>query len=169
MKTLNRFNDNLSELFAILGGVSLFLMMAISVVNMAMRFFGKPLGPAYELVGFLGAITVSLPLGYAQVKKSHIAVDILSSRFSTSVRRFVNAAGLLTGSIFFTLASWQVGSFANTLRLTGELSETTKMAYYPFVFAVSAGCGLMVFCLVTDLINLIVASGDSKDPGLKVK
>lgn len=145
---------------AIIGGVALFMMMAVSVINMTMRFFGNPLGPAYELVGFLGAIAAGLPLGYAQVKKSHIAVDILSSRFSPPVRKLVTALGLVLGAVFFTLASWQVGVFANTMRLTGELSETTKMPYYPFVFAVSFGCALMVFALVTDFLNLASNSND---------
>lgn len=155
MKSLNRLNNYLTEVFALLGGVALFLMMAVSVANMTMRFFGKPLGPAYELVGFLGAITVSMPLGYAQVKKSHIAVDILSSKFSPQLRKFVTAIGLLLGAIFFGLSSWQVGSFANTMRLSGELSETTKMSYYPYVYAVAAGCALMVLSMITDFINLI--------------
>lgn len=157
MKSLNRLNGFLTDLFAAAGGVALFLMMAISVANMTMRYFGKPLSPAYELVGFLGAIAVSFPLAYAQVKRSHIAVDILSSCFSRPVRRMVTAVGLIFGVIFFCLATWQVAVFANTMRLTGELSETTKMSYYPFVFAVSAGCGLMVFSLLIDLINLVAA------------
>ena len=163
MKTLNLINEYLTNLFAAAGGVALFLMMAISVANMTMRYFGKPLGPAYELVGFLGAITVSFPLAYAQVKRSHIAVDILSSCFSVSVRRIVTGIGLILGIIFFCLATWQVAVFANTMRLTGELSETTKMSYYPFVFAVSAGCGLMVFSLLVDFMNLVMAQLANED------
>ncbi|MGD9817223.1 MAG: TRAP transporter small permease [Desulfomonilaceae bacterium] len=156
MKNINNLNDALANWFAVIGALALFLMMGISVVNMAMRFFGRPLGPAYELVGFLGALAVSLPLGYSQLKKSHIAVDILSSHFSAPARKLVTAIGLILGAIFFGLASWQVGAFANTMRLTGELSETTKMSYYPFVFAVSAGCGLMVLSLIADLFNLFL-------------
>ena len=75
-----------------------------------------------------------------------------------SVRKSVTAAGLVLGMIFFSLSAWQVGMFANTMRLTGELSETTKMAYYPFLFAVSAGCALMVFSIVTDFVNLVTTS-----------
>lgn len=163
MNSLNRLNNYLTDMFAAAGGVALFMMMAISVANMTMRYFGTPLSPAYELVGFLGAIAVSFPLAYAQVKKSHIAVDILSSRFSRPVRKVVTAVGLVCGAVFFCLATWQVAVFANTMRLTGELSETTKMSYYPFVFAVSAGCGLMVFSLLIDLINLVAAKSANEN------
>lgn len=163
MKTLNRINEYLTNLFAAAGGVALFLMMVISVANMTMRYFGKPLGPAYELVGFLGAVTVSFPLAYAQVKRSHIAVDILSSRFSRTLRRTVAGIGLVLGMMFFCLATWQVAVFANTMRLTGELSETTKMSYYHFVFAVSAGCGLMVFSLLVDFMNLVTGQSTDED------
>ena len=46
---------------------------------------GNPLS-WHELVAFLSALVVSLPLGYTQLKKSHIAVDILSSKFSANTR-----------------------------------------------------------------------------------
>ncbi len=62
------------------------LTMVVAAVNMVMRLLGTPLS-AHEIVAFLSALVVSLPLGYTQLKKSHIAVDILSSKFSAGTER----------------------------------------------------------------------------------
>jgi TRAP-type C4-dicarboxylate transport system permease small subunit len=63
MEGLKKFSENLNGIFILFGGVSLILMMAIAWANMVLRLVGRPMSAAYELVGFLGALTVSLPLG----------------------------------------------------------------------------------------------------------
>ena len=162
MELLKRINEFLNNGFALVGGITLVSMMIIACVNMGMRLMGSPISAAFELVGYFGALTVSLPLGYAQIKKSHIAVDILSSHFPPAVRRLVRVVGLALGTVFFCVAAWQLFSHAETLRRAGEVSETLRVPYYPFIYGVSAGCGLMTLCLVVDfLTTLFPGDGDS--------
>jgi TRAP-type C4-dicarboxylate transport system permease small subunit len=156
MEGLRKFNELLNNLFTVVGGVTLFLMMAVACVNMVLRLMGMPISAAFELVGFLGALTVSLPLGYAQIKKSHIAVDILSSKFPPDLRKVLTAISLVLAMAFFFVAAWQVGGHAETLRRSGEVSETLRIPFYPFTYGVAASCGLMTFCLFTDLLLLLV-------------
>lgn len=159
MEGLKKLNELLNDFFTMLGGITLFLMMAVACVNMVMRLLGMPISAAFELVGFLGALTVSLPLGYAQIKKSHIAVDILSSKFPAGIRKVVVAVSLLLAAIFFFIACWQVGAHAETLRRSGEVSETLRIPFYPFTYGVAAACGLMTFCLLTDFLLLLKPVG----------
>lgn len=155
MEGLKKLSENLNNIFMLFGGISLILMMAIACANMVLRLGGRPMSAAYELVGFLGALTVSLPLGYTQIKKTHIAVDILSQKFPVPVRRFVVGLSLILGMGFFYVAAWKVGAYANTLRLTGEVSETLRIAYYPFTYGVAAACGLMTLTLMVDFLALL--------------
>jgi TRAP-type C4-dicarboxylate transport system permease small subunit len=154
MGTLKRLNERLNDLFLLVGGICLVLMMGISCVNMLTRFLGNPMTAAYELVGFLGAIVVSFPLGYAQLKKSHIAVDILSRTFPAGVRKVLVGISLLLAIGFFFLAAWKVADYATTLRVAGELSETLRIRFYPFTYAVAAACGVMTFSLFVDFLLL---------------
>ena len=157
MEGLKKFTENLNDIFMLFGGISLILMMAIACANMVLRLAGEPISASYELFGFLGALTVSLPLGYTQLKKTHIAVDIVSQMFPVRVRRFVVGLSFILGILFFFVAAWMVGAHAQTLRLSGELSETLRIAYYPFTYAVAAACGLMTFTLVVDFLVLLVS------------
>jgi hypothetical protein len=65
---------------------------------------------------------------------------------------------LVLGMAFFFVAAWQVGAYANTLRLSGEVSETLRIAYYPFTYGVAAACGLMTFTLIVDFLVLLFSS-----------
>lgn len=155
MRGLNRFTEWINVILMGIGGITLVLMTGIACVNMFLRLYGTPLSPAYELVSYLGAITVALPLGYAQLKKSHIAVDILSNRFSPGLRRVIVGINLVLSIVFFSLATWKVGQHAANLWQRGELSETTRMPFYPFAFAVAFSCGILAFTLLVDLVGLI--------------
>lgn len=160
MLSLKKLSEFLSGIFMGIGGVSLVVMTAIACANMFMRLFGTPLSPAYELVSYLGATTVSLPLGYAQLKKSHISVDILASRFPGHVRKVTSGITLVLSTGLFSLAAWKVGQHATNLMRTGELSETTRMPFYPFTYAVAISCGLLAFCLLVDLLSLVSSHGE---------
>jgi TRAP-type C4-dicarboxylate transport system permease small subunit len=156
MQGLIKVNELMNHVFALVAGISLVLMMVVAAINMIMRIFGNPLS-AHEMVAFLSALVVSFPLGYTQLKKSHIAVDILSSKFPAGVRKVLTGISLLLGMVFFCVASWQVASYANTLRLSGEVSETLRIPFFPFTYGVAIACGLMTFCLIMDFLVLITA------------
>lgn len=156
MDGLKKVNEFLNNAITFLGGITLVLMMAIACINMVLRLAGTPISAAFELVGYLGALTVSLPLGYAQLKKSHIAVDILSSRFPPRLRKVTACIGSILGAVFFFVVAWQVGAYAETLREAGELSETLRMPYYPFTYGVAVACALMTLCLLVDFLSLLV-------------
>lgn len=155
MGALKKLCNWLNDVFVLFGGVALLGMMVVACANMILRLLGRPISATYEIVGFLGALTVALPLGYAQLKKSHVAVDIVSSRFPTVLRRIVVALSLILGMIFFFVAAWKVGAHAYTLQQVGEVSETLRMPFYPFVYGVAAACGLMTFTLLTDFLLLL--------------
>ncbi len=162
MEGLKKLNEWLVNAFTVAGGVTLVLMMVIACTNMVMRLVGEPISAAYELVGYMGALTVSLPLGYAQLKKSHIAVDILTSRFPNDIRMIVSGIGLLAGILFFLVVAWQVGEHAQTLRRVGEVSETLRIPFYPFAFGVAVSCGLMTLCMIVDFLTLIVSGPEQR-------
>ncbi len=159
MQALLKIAERLNKAFMVVGGVALILMMAIACLNMALRLLGKPISASYELVSFLSAIAVAFPLGYTQLQRSHVAVDILSRLFPTKIRKTVIIISLLGAIIFFSIAAWQVWLQADTFRIKGELSETLRIPFYPFTYGVAVACGLMSFSLLVDLLAHIFENG----------
>jgi TRAP-type C4-dicarboxylate transport system permease small subunit len=136
-----------------IGGAALLLMIGIACANMLLRPLGAPLKGAYELVGFFGALTVAFALGHAQITGSHIAVDILATRYSKRTQRIMNAISSFLCMIFFVLVAWQTAVFATTIWKRGETSETLRIIYHPFVYLVAICCALLAFVLFIDFLK----------------
>jgi TRAP-type C4-dicarboxylate transport system permease small subunit len=128
-------------------------MIGIACTNMLMRPFGSPIKGAYELVGFLGALTVAFPLGYAQMSRSHISVDILTSRYSKQTQQIMNAISSFISMIFFVLVAWQSFVYGSAIWKRGETSETLRIIYHPFVYMVAICCGILAFVLFIDFLK----------------
>jgi TRAP-type C4-dicarboxylate transport system permease small subunit len=151
--TLDKISGVLNKWFAWMGGVALLALTGIACANMLMRPLGSPFKGAYELVGFFGALVVALPLGYAQISHSHIAVDILSTRYSNRTRRIMNAISSFLCMIFFILVAWQSSIYATAIWKRGETSETLRVIYYPFVYVVALCCFVLAFVLFVDFLK----------------
>lgn len=150
---LDKFSNNLNRWFNWFGGIALLSLTGIACVNMLMRILGSPFKGAYELVGFFGALVIALPLGYAQINRSHISVDILGSYYSVKTKRFVNAFNSLVCMVFFVLVAWQSGVYATAIWKRGETSETLRIIYHPFVYVVALCCLLLAFVLLIDFLK----------------
>jgi len=156
IKMLENVSHRLNQWFVWAGGVALLAMTAIACLNMLMRPMGSPLKGAYELVGFMGALTVAFGLGYTQIARSHIAVDILSTRYSKRTKRVMNAISSFFCTIFFGLVAWQVFVFGTTIWRRGETSETLRIIYHPFVYLVAFCCLLLAFTLLIDFMKSLL-------------
>jgi len=136
------------------GSVAVLLLMSIATVNVCLRFFfNAPYRGAYELVGFLGAIVIAFALGYTQKRKDHIVVDILTEKFPKRVNRILDGINYLITTIFFSVVSWQVFIWGMKISKSGEVSETLKIIFHPFIFSVSLGFALFSLTLVIDFLR----------------
>ena len=145
----------------IAGGVSLLALTVLATMNVALRIFQVPVGGTYEVVSFLGAIVTAGALGYTQKRKDHIVVDILSEKFPAPVKRVLDRVSYALILAFFSIVSWQTFVYGKRLLRTGELSETLKIAYYPFVFLVSAGFAVLALTIFLDLVETVWTRGEN--------
>jgi TRAP-type C4-dicarboxylate transport system permease small subunit len=159
MGILEKIRDLLDKAFLFLGGVAVLALMALATGNVCGRIFGVPYRGAYELVAFLGAVVTAFALGYTQRKKSHIVVDILTETFSEGVKNFLDAVSYLIGMVFFALISWVIFRWGITIARSGEVSETLKIAYYPFIFCVALGFAFLCLTLLLDFLHTVFKKG----------
>ncbi len=159
---LERFSELLRRGLMIAGGVSLLALTLLATMNVALRIFQIPVGGTYEVVSFLGAIVTAGALGYTQKRKDHIVVDILSEKFPAPVKRVLDRVSYTITFLFFSVVSWQTFVYGKRLLRTGELSETLKIAYYPFVFLVGIGFAVLALTILLDLIETVWTREEEK-------
>jgi len=135
------------------------LLLAVTILtcsNVFLRMFGRPIPGTFELMGYLSAVLTAFALGYTQVRRGHIAVDVLVLRFPKRMRNFLNMINYFICMIFFGFVAWQIAEYAATLRQTGELSETLRIIYYPFTYGVALGCFVLSLVFLVDFLKSIL-------------
>ena len=63
--------------YHIIAAVVLIIMALLTFVDIVMRYMGKPLPGAYEIVAYLGVAVVGFALPRASLMKTHVYVDLL--------------------------------------------------------------------------------------------
>jgi len=154
MPFLEKISKIMNHGFIFVAGTFMVAMILITCANIFSRLVWVPVKGTFELMGFFGAVVTAFALGYTQAKKAHISVDILVNRFPKRVQKFLNGINSVICMIFFTLAGWQIAKLGNTLRTSGEVTETLRIIYYPFTYGVALGCFLLSLVLLVELVAL---------------
>ena len=145
----------------IIGGVAVLSLMSLATGNVILRFFfNAPYRGAYEVVGFLGAIVIAFALGYTQKRKDHIVVDILTERFPKRINRILDGINYFVTTIFFAIVSWQVFVWGMKISKSGEVSETLKIMFHPFIYSVSLGFAVFSLTLILDFLKNLKSKED---------
>ncbi len=156
MEFLERLTVWLNRILMVIAGAFLGAMMLLTCANIFLRIVWVPIRGTFELMGYFGAVVTAFALGYAQLKRGHISVDILVQRFSPRLRRVLNTLNALLCTAFFILVAWQLAKYATTLLETGEVTETLRIIYYPFTYGVALGCAVLALVFLTELVKSLM-------------
>jgi TRAP-type C4-dicarboxylate transport system permease small subunit len=156
MDQLMRINKFLNKLLTLTGGVFLLAMIILTCANIFIRQIADPIPGVFELMGFAGAVVSAFALGYTQFTNGHIAVDILVNAYPKPLKRMASILNHGVCCVFFSVLGWFMVEKALTLKNTGELSETLRIIYYPFILAVALGFFILTLALFTDLLKAVL-------------
>ena len=149
-----RFIDLAPKINWVAGG-AVVTMMLLTTADVIMRAFRHPIPGAYEMVGLLGSLAVTFSLAYTSIEKGHIAVEFFVNRFSAASQALINSINSLIASILFAVITWRCFLYGIDFYSKGEVSMTLQMPIYPFVFGVSAGCGLLSVVLMIECFEAL--------------
>ena len=155
MGFLEKIRIILNRVFIWVAGLCLAAMILMTCANIFLRIVWIPLKGTYELMGYFGALVTAFALGYTQMKKGHIAVDVLVTLFKPKAQKLLQAISCLICTIFFSIAGWQIFQYGTTLWRTGEVTETLRIAYYPFAYGVAGGCLLLALVMLIEFLQLL--------------
>lgn len=155
MAFLESFCKLINQILIWIAGVFLSAMIVLTCANIFFRLIWGPIRGTYELMGYFGAIITAFALGYTQIRKGHISVDILVLRFSEKTQRVLNSLNNMICMIFFGVAAVQIAKYANILRETGQVTETLLIIYYPFTYGVALGCAALSLVFFTELLKAL--------------
>ncbi len=167
MNYLEKTNLFLNRLLLVIGGVFLIGMIVLCCANIFIRIGWTPIRGTFELMGFFGAVVTAFALSHTQKKRAHISVNILIDAFSPRTRLILQVVNDLICLVFFSIVAWQLAVKANILMRAGEVTETLRIIYYPFTYAVALGCLILALTFLTDLFQAL-CPGDASPNGGEV-
>ncbi|MBW2109059.1 MAG: TRAP transporter small permease [Deltaproteobacteria bacterium] len=156
-RVLEKVSEVLNRVLLGVAGFFVAAMIVLTCANICFRILWVPVSGTFELMGYFGAVATALALGFTQIKRGHIAVDIVVQRFPKRLRTLLAGINGLVCMAFFGVVTWQIAEYAITLFRTGEVTETLRIVYYPFTFAVALGFGVLCLVLLTDFLRAILA------------
>jgi TRAP-type C4-dicarboxylate transport system permease small subunit len=161
MEILEKISRILNRTFMWIAGLFMAVMILVTCANIFFRIVWVPIKGTFELMGLFGAVATAFVLGYTQLKKAHISVDILVNGFPQRIRTVFDGINYFICMVFFAVLGWQISRLATTIWTTGEVTETLRISYYPFTYGVALGCFLLALVLLVDFLKLFFSKNEA--------
>ena len=155
MKHLGQVIERLALAILLVGGLGLLMSMFLGVGDViGTQVLKSPLPGAKELTESTMVLIVFGALTYAQIKRSHIRVELVYTRMGPRARAIMDVIADIAALLFFTLLLWQA---VNEAIFSVQLKEATvgliRFPLYPARIILAAGTGLLILRLLIDLIE----------------
>ncbi len=146
MKGLHTTVFKLAKAMDVIGGVVITFMMLVTVLDVILRYIGKPITGTYELVFLGGAVLIGCAIPRTSWDGGHVSVDLVLEGLSKGVRKVMTVVTRLMGIVFFFFLGWNLFALGTTLYNKEEVSLTLHVPIFPVAYIL--GVCAFVECLV---------------------
>ena len=153
MNQVIRLVENMSRWLYWIAGASLASMMFLTVADVLLRAFKRPILGTYELVGFLGAMTVGFAIPQTSLDRGHVFMDFLTDRLKGTSGRLLYLATRLLGVALFAILAWNLFLMGNDLLDKGEVSLTLHLPQFPLAYGIAFCCFMECLVLAVDMLR----------------
>ena len=144
----------ISQFFYIIAGITLTFLMFLTIADVILRLFRRPIVGTYELVAFSGAVVIGFSMAMTSWAKAHIYVDFFILKFSQKVRNIFHIATRCLGILLFLMIGWNLIKHGWYLYKTGEVSPTIQMPFYPVAYGIGISCFIQCLVLFYDIVKV---------------
>lgn len=153
IKAFTNAFETVSKWLAILGGIVLVGMSAITVVSVAGRYlFSSPIVGDTEITQMFTAVAVALSLPYCHIRYGNVLVDVFTSNLNPRTIIKLDFIGSLLLSVLLAIMAVQAYKGGLDAMQYGNETMMLRMKEWWFYLTIAFGCGLtsiagVVVCL----------------------
>lgn len=159
MGIVSRFAGKLSYILDIIARWLVVALMVLVVGNIILRQFGHPIAGTVEWVEFLTAMAIGLALGFCGAQGGHVALTFIIEKLNKKNQLVVEIITDFIVMIFLSVSFWKMIVYANGTKLAGQVSLTTAVPIYYFIYILAfgfLGYGLVVLGSIIDNFRKVV-------------
>lgn len=144
----------ISRFLNLIAGISLSFLMFLTIADVILRFFRKPIVGTYELVALSGAVVIGFSVPFTSWIRGHVYVDFLILKFSQKTRNILHIITRCLVIWLFLMIGWNLIKMGTDLHRSGEVSLTLQMPFHPIVYGVGICCFIQCLVLLGDLVKI---------------
>lgn len=153
MDSMFGFLQKTSKWLAVIAGTALTLMMLLTVADVFMRAWGHPIMGTYELVGLSLALVIGFGIPKVSLKRQHIYMDFLVDRLSKRNKAIMNTFTRILCIVLFVLIGYSLFGIGNEFRISGEVSPTIRLPFFPMAYGVGICCFIECFVFLFEIVK----------------
>jgi len=154
METLFRILVKVSKILSLIGGAALTFMMFLTVADVVLRAGGHPILGTYELVSLSLAIVIGFSIPKVSLERGHVFMEILLEKLSKRDRAIMNTFTRVLGAVLFGIIAYNLLLIGKEYHMSGEVSSTLKIPFYPVVYFVGICCFVECLVFLSDILKV---------------
>jgi TRAP-type C4-dicarboxylate transport system permease small subunit len=143
-----------SRLLNIIAGVSVTVMMLLTVADVLLRAGGHPIIGTYEIVALLLAVVIGFGIPQVSLDRGHVSVEFLLDKFPKRGRKMMLTLTRVLCLILFAFIGVNLFSVGTAFRASGEVSPTIQLPFYPIAYGVAVCCLLECCVFIFDIARI---------------
>jgi TRAP-type C4-dicarboxylate transport system permease small subunit len=151
---LSKIKD-ISRFLNLIAGISLSFLMFLTIFDVILRFFRKPIVGTYELVAFSGAVVIGFSVPLTSWLRGHVYVDFLILKFSQKTRNILHIITRCLVIWLFLMIGWNLIKYGMDLHKSREVSLTLQMPFYPFAYGLAICCFIQCVVIFCDILKIL--------------
>lgn len=138
----------------VIAGVAITFIMVLTVLDVILRSFRRPIVGTYELVAFSGAVVIGFAIPLTSWMRGHIYVDFFTAKLPKAAQSIFNLITRCLGISLFILIGWNLIKVGMDLQQSGEVSLTLQLPFYPVAYGVAVSCFVQCLVLLADMVKI---------------
>jgi TRAP-type C4-dicarboxylate transport system permease small subunit len=137
-----------------IGAVALTFMMGLTVCDVLLRAFGHPIMGTFEIVSLSLAIVIGFGIPKVSADRGHVYMEFVTEKLSKRSKAVLNTFTRVICILLFILIAYNLIGVGNEFRLSGEVTSTIRLPFFPLAYCVGVCCFLQVFVFLYDIIKI---------------
>lgn len=158
-----KFSGRLDAALGVIGAAVIFGMMALTFVDVIMRYvFNASLRGAFEVTELMMVILIYAGLPLVSRNNLHVTTDLLESKLSGAVRRVSDAVIHLIVAAALFGAAWLIWIKAGRATQLNDVTAALKIPLAPFAYLM---CALIIVTALIHVFKAFTRADDGESVG----
>ncbi len=143
----------LSRVMFAVAGLALVGSMFLTVADVTLRSFGRPILGTFELIGLLGAVVIGFAIPQTSRLGGHVIMELIAHKLPRIWQWLLHVVTRLMGIGLFGLLAWNLWAMGDDFRHSGEVTPILSVPLYPVPYGIALCCVIECLVLFVELVG----------------